>query len=535
MLMPETKTALDAQLFNETFKKVIEEIRLFIVGIDEKGKIIYANNFFIKTTGYTAAEVLDKDIFDIFIPVNKIETFDKKIKAIMTNNYSMQSENPILKKDGTVLYVDWSNFPITAGNKPVGVLSIGTDITSHIEIVNLLSLNEKTMRDRAELFAKQNQELEKLEKALEQEKKGVEKKVEERTAELIQEKARLLASINSFPYGFLVTDNQDNVVVANETLGSIFGVKRIEWHINDLRDFLSGAVNFPKFYGLVKTSKKPYLMRDIDLERKFLEVYIAPIFLSPLSNETIGNIILVTDITEQKIIERSKDEFFSIASHELRTPLTAIRGNAELLKKHYETQINDKNFSEMIADIGTSSVRLIGLVNEFLNTSRLEQGKMQFKQEEVDIAEVVQDVIKELQPNAGLKNLTLKWNESQTNLPKVLADRDRVREVILNLISNAITYTDRGGCVISAAMNDPKYVKISVSDSGKGIPPQSQNLLFRKFQQANTNIYTRDSARSTGLGLYISKLMVEAMRGSIFLEKSQVGEGSTFSFTLPVA
>lgn len=534
IIMPAQQTDFEKQLINLALDKIVNEMHLLVIGVDTECKIIYANQFFLKSTGYTLNEVLGKDIIDIFIPINKIETFDKKIKAVIENNYSMRSENPIFKKNGTKLYVDWFNCPILQDRHPVGVLSVGTDVTSHTEIVKLLSLNEKTMRDRAELYATQNKALEKLEIELELEKRGVEKKVEERTAELNQEKARLLAAINNFPYGFLVTDVDDNVVIANETLGSIFGVKRVEWHLNYLRDFLSGSVNFLKYYGLVKTSKKPYLIKDIDLERKFLEVYIAPIFLSPLSNETIGNIVLVTDITEQKITERSKDEFFSIASHELRTPLTAIRGNAELIKKHYQAKINDAKFNEIIDDIGSSSVRLIGLVNEFLNMSRLEQGKMQFKQEEFDPTEIIEEVIKELLPNANAKNLFIKWVASANKLPLVLADRDRTREILINLISNGLTYSDRGGCVVTAVASD-KNVKISVSDSGKGIPSQNQNLLFRKFQQANENLYTRDAARSTGLGLYISKLMVEAMRGAIYLEKSEIGVGSTFVFTLPVA
>jgi PAS domain S-box-containing protein len=534
MLMPNNSDAVDMQLFNSAMQKIVDDIRLFVVGISAAGKVIYANPFFLKTTGYSPAEILDKNFFDLFIPVSKIETFDKTIAAVMENNYSMQSETPILKKDGTKLYVDWSNFPIFDGKKSVGVISVGTDVTSHLEIVNLLSLNEKTMRDRADLYEKQNKELEKLEVALQAEKEGVERKVVERTAEVLQEKARLLASINSFPYGFLVTDRDDNVALANNTLGSIFNIKRTEWHLNDLRDLLGTEVSFLKFYGLVKTSKKPYLMRDIDLERKFLEIYIAPIFLSPLSNETIGNVILVTDITEQKIIERSKDEFFSIASHELRTPLTAIRGNAELIKKHYDSKVNDKNFSEMVEDIGTSSVRLIALVNEFLNTSRLEQGKMQFKMTEFSMPELINEVIKQLQPNADAKSLYIKCVPCTTELPNVIADRDKTREILINLISNGLTYTDRGGVVVTASVVD-KSIKVSVEDSGKGMSPQSQNLLFRKFQQASTNIYTRDAARSSGLGLYIAKLMVENMRGTIYLERSEVGVGSTFTFTLPTA
>jgi PAS domain S-box-containing protein len=533
-LMPNKNQDIEEQLINQTLNSVVDRIKMLVVGFDRGGKIIYVNPFFLSATGYKKDEVVNKDIFDVFIPVNKIEAFDKKVKAIMENNYSMQSENPILKKDKSKMFVQWHNFPINSGNQPVGVLSVGVDITQHVEIVHLLSLNEQTMRERAELYAQQNAELEKLEHALEKEKDTVEKKVEQRTGELNHEKAKLLASINSFPYGLLVTYNDDKVVLANERLSVIFGIKKVEWRIDDIQTFLSVSTNFKKYYGLVKTSKQPYLIKNIDLERKFLEVYVAPIFLNALSSETIGNLILVTDITEQKILERSKDEFFSIASHELRTPLTAIRGNIEIIRQHYADVIKEPTFTEIIEDIETSSERLIGLVNEFLNMSKLEQGKMRFKQEVFDIVETAKGAVVELQSTAQAKNLFIKLETPPTGMPSVIADSDRCHEIFVNLISNALNYTTHGGCTVKLEQ-DGRTIKISVIDTGKGIQTQNQNLLFRKFQQANDNLYTRDVSQSSGLGLYISKLMVESMRGSIYLEKSEVGIGSVFVFTLPIA
>ncbi len=521
-------------VLSKNVQKVINQIRLLVVGVDHTGHIIYTNPFFLSSTGYTEKELSNKEMYTLFLSANKVETFDKQLQAVLNNNYSMQTESPLMKKDGNVIYVDWHNFSVELAPGVVGMLSIGINITSNVEIVHLLTLNEQTMRARADLFAKQNAELEKLEEALQLEKRSVEDKVEKRTSELNEEKARLLASINSIPHGFMVTDNDDNVIMTNNKMESIFGVKKVEWRLNDLRDFLSGTVNFLKFYGLVKTSKKPHLIKDIDLERKFLEIYIAPIFLSPLSDDTIGSIILVSDVTEQKIIQRSKDEFFSIASHELRTPLTAIRGNAELVKKHYQEKLNDNTFNEMIADIETSSERLIGLVNEFLNMSRLEQGKMQFREEEFSLPDIIIDVVKELGANAQAKGLYINFETPKEKISKVFADSDRVREILINLISNGLSYTEKGGCTISIEPGR-RQVKVKVTDTGKGIPLQSQNLLFRKFQQANQNIYARDISRSTGLGLYISKLMIEEMRGTIYLEKSEVGVGSTFVFTLPLA
>lgn len=526
----------------------LDQLHLLVLCIDSGGKILYANAHFLSLTGFTFDEAVGKSLYDTFVPVNKIETVAQKYSLIINNRYSMESEHPVLKKDGSQIIVAWHNVPIKLDADSYGVISIGSDITSRVEIELLLSLNEKTMRERAEIYEKQNRILEdtkvgmlnllddakRLEEELQYQKKNIENTVQQRTHELNEEKARLVAAINSFPYGFLVLNSEDRVVMVNEKLETIFSVRRIEWQLKDLDESLGEAAGFMSNYKKVKTEKKPVLIKEIDLERRFLDVYIAPIFLNPLSLETIGHIILVNDITEQKIIEKSKDEFFSIASHELRTPLTAIRGNAELIKKYYAGKIEDNTFVEMLGDIQSSSERLIDLVNEFLNMSKLEQGKMQFVKENVDICELISGVIAELTSTAQNKGLYLNFESKVSGTPKVYADFNKLKEVAINLISNALAYTDEGGCTVTVEINMDQ-VKVSVSDTGKGIPPQNQNLLFRKFQQANYNLYTRDVAKSTGLGLYISKLIIGALNGSIYLESSKVGEGSTFVFTLPVA
>jgi signal transduction histidine kinase len=119
-------------------------------------------------------------------------------------------------------------------------------------------------------------------------------------------------------------------------------------------------------------------------------------------------------------------------------------------------------------------------------------------------------------------------------LPLVHADPDRTRQIIINLVGNAIKFTDKGGVTIHLT-TDKQVVKIAVSDTGKGMPLASHHLLFRKFQQASNNALTRDSTRGTGLGLYISQLMATGMHGKLYLESSEVGHGSTFTLELPVA
>jgi signal transduction histidine kinase len=247
----------------------------------------------------------------------------------------------------------------------------------------------------------------------------------------------------------------------------------------------------------------------------------------------LGVVILLEDITEAKLLQKAKDDFFSIASHELRTPLTTIRGNTSLIMQYFADEIKSPDLKEMIGDIHTSAVRLIGLVNDFLNTSRLEQGRMQFKKEAFDITSTVIACQKELNQMALERKLYLRVEVSLgQRLPPAFADPDKVKEIILNLMSNALKFTDTGGVSVQIRQLGP-MLKVSVIDTGRGIPESSKSMLFGKFQQASNNPLIRDPKRSTGLGLYISRLMVKGMGGEIGLESTEEGKGSIFSFTIP--
>ena len=129
--------------------------------------------------------------------------------------------------------------------------------------------------------------------------------------------------------------------------------------------------------------------------------------------------------------------------------------------------------------------------------------------------------------------LFLKFAPPAQEIPKVFADNDKTRQIIINLIGNSLKYTEKGGVTVSIE-KDESFVKLQVSDTGRGIEEDQQNLLFRKFQQTERSILTRDTTQGTGLGLYISKLMIEGMGGKIASEKSEPNIGSVFSFTLPI-
>jgi signal transduction histidine kinase len=264
-----------------------------------------------------------------------------------------------------------------------------------------------------------------------------------------------------------------------------------------------------------------------------LHIFIAPIVTMGNKNfSVIGNVMLVENITEQKLLERSKDEFFSIASHELRTPLTAIRGNTSMIMDYYQNELKDPQVKEMVSDVHESSIRLISIVNDFLDMSRLELGKIEFKKDSLDLSKLIPEVIKEYQVTGSRKGVSIVFKDAG-KVPSAVGDEDRFKQVLINLIGNGLKFTEKGEIAISLKV-EGNSVKVLVSDTGMGISEENQKLLFRKFQQAESNIITRDTTRGTGLGLYISKMMVEKMGGQIKLEESAVGKGTTFSFTLPI-
>jgi len=264
-------------------------------------------------------------------------------------------------------------------------------------------------------------------------------------------------------------------------------------------------------------------------------VSTAPV-ISAHDDSVEGVVVLVEDITEAKIVERSKQEFFSIASHELRTPLTAIRGNTRMIQEFYPEHLKDDGLREMIEDIHTSSIRLIEIVNDFLDASSLEQGKIKFDMQDFAIDEIIEKVTDEMSSVAASKKLSLETDGTLSQLPRVHGDANRIKQVVYNLVGNAMKFTEHGSIKISADVNEAEaMVTIRVTDTGPGITPEGQQLLFHKFQQTNESLHTRDATRGTGLGLYISKLIVEEMGGTMQLDKSEPGKGSTFSFTIPTA
>lgn len=421
-------------------------------------------------------------------------------------------------------------------------VSINQMLVDLAESNSNLTESNTSLKKEKEIAEQKTTELEKSKFAvlnlledIDAEKNKAEQTVLLRTQELREEKARLLASINSLSFGFVLADADDHILLKNPVLGHILDITDDIKSIHDITKLLQHPdskvdLDIAASCKRCMELKEPVEFKEVPYGKKFLRIICAPV---AAAKDIIGYIFLVEDITEAKVMERSREEFFAVASHELRTPLTAIRGNADMLLTMFADKIIDKDVKEMLGDIEASSVRLITVVNDFLEVSRLEQGRIEIKKENFDLYELIEKVIRDLKTTVEKKGITLSLLSPNSSVRTVLADKNRTEQVLLNLIGNATKFTQQGDIAVGVEQ-EGNFLKVRVTDTGAGISPHNQTLLFRKFQQAGEDMLARDVSQSTGLGLYISRLIMQTMGGEIGLEKSELGKGSTFFFTLPV-
>jgi signal transduction histidine kinase len=226
-------------------------------------------------------------------------------------------------------------------------------------------------------------------------------------------------------------------------------------------------------------------------------------------------------------LDKAKNEFISIASHQLRTPLGSMRWGLELLQ--IEAEACSETAKKQLDQIYRSTLRMIQLVSDFLNVARIEQGRVKDALETVEIMKIIEAVIKEMEIEAGKKSIIISLNK-KAEIPEIVIDVKRFREIIQNLISNAVRYTlPRGKVSVEVDLKDD-FVIISVADTGIGIPEKEKAKIFTKFARAENA--TKIDHEGSGLGLYIVKAFVEDLGGKIWLE-SEEGKGSTFYVSLP--
>lgn len=233
---------------------------------------------------------------------------------------------------------------------------------------------------------------------------------------------------------------------------------------------------------------------------------------------------------ELKELDQAKSDFMNIASHQLRTPLSGIIGYLSMvIEEDYGKVAKDQK--KILSGVFTASRRLSRLVDTFLNVSRIEAGKFFINLQTVSIEDVLETEIGEMSFNAKDKKIKLIFERSKKPLPKIKLDIDKIKDVIINLIDNAIKYTSKGSVTVSA-MKEGKFIHVKIKDTGVGIPTDQVDKLFSKFFRARG--IAKIQPDGSGLGLYIAKRIVEAHEGRIWVESDGLGKGTTFQFMIPL-
>jgi signal transduction histidine kinase len=226
---------------------------------------------------------------------------------------------------------------------------------------------------------------------------------------------------------------------------------------------------------------------------------------------------------------RLKSDFLATMSHELRTPLTSVLGFSDVLAN--STGLNDKQ-KRWIGNIRSGGDQLMSLINDILDLAKIEAGKMQLVPSVFEMPDVCEGLLTMFKPLAEKKNIDLRGQYAE-GIPSVRQDRGKVQQILQNLLSNAIKFTPEGGWVVLRADSEPGFVVLIVQDTGVGIAPEEQELVFEKFRQAGRNLMTREHG-GTGLGLSIVRELVRLLGGSVTLQ-SELGRGSTFTVRLPLS
>ena len=345
----------------------------------------------------------------------------------------------------------------------------------------------------------------------------------------IVEKQRSEAIVQSIADGIIVVDRELKIIALNSIAANVANVKSMLATNNHFLDIFSDRTLYQHLKHTAETGTAPKLEDDIlSVKREqhtlFYKFAITPVVSE--AEEVIGAILLLQDVTKFKELDNLKSEFVATASHELRTPLTGMAMSLNLLAETTEDKLSESE-SELLDSAVEDVERLRGLVNDLLDLSKIESGKIDLDLVDMSVNFLLHKAVTALNIQAKQNNVTL-IEQSLSEGIKTKVDANKIIWVLTNLIANALRYSDPGGKIEIGATSRNSWIEIFVSDRGAGIPIEYQSKIFDKFVQVETD----KDVGGSGLGLAICKEMVQAHGGRIWVD-STVGEGSTFTFTVP--
>jgi two-component system cell cycle sensor histidine kinase PleC len=495
--------AMNLKKERDTLRIIMENTGTHLAYLNSNFNFLRVNSAFAEGSGRKREELIGKNYFELFPNPEYQAIFEK---AGETGEAIELKARPLEFADQPwkgITYWNWSLVPIKDASGKVGrfVLSL-TDVTDHI-------------------------------------------RAEQAVGKALAYAERIL---DTAPVPLVILDNHLNVKTANHAFFRTFKVS-----IEDIKDKLlydigNREFDIPQLRELLeKIIPGNTEVYDFEVENEFPIIGRRTMLLNARSFYHEGTdmiFLVIEDITERKKIReilienerltyanKARSEFLTIMSHELRTPLTSVIGYSILLKEKNKGKLNEKQ--EFYVDgILSNSKHLLDLINGTLDLAKIEAGKLELVIESISVQEIINEILILMKERASSRNVLLK-KEFDSDLGVIEADRQKFKQILFNLLSNALKFSkEEGGIITVSAKKEGDMAKISVSDTGIGIKEEDIPKLFQKFEQLDSGISRKYGG--TGLGLAITKQLVELHGGKITVE-SRYGEGSTFTFLLPIA
>jgi len=353
------------------------------------------------------------------------------------------------------------------------------------------------------------------------------KEMSEETEAAEEETKKILAVVTYLADGLLVFDKNSKLSLMNPQAAKLLKIES-EKVLGQPILALSRFPNFQPLISFLGGGIREVSKKEIAIKENFiLEVSSVSMIVK---KEKIGSLVILHDVSKEKLVERMKSEFVTLAAHQLRTPASIVKWTTRMLLDGEMGEMTREQKEEIEKAYKTNE-KMIRLVDDLLNVAQIEAGQYLSKLVLSNIEEVIQSVINFYGEKIKQKNLKFQFQKSEEKLPQVMLDKEKMIIAIKNILDNAVRYTSAGGSVIISIKMRIEEIEVQIQDTGLGIPRNQQNKVFAKFFRA-TNIKKIDT-EGTGLGLYIAKNIIEAHGGRLWFE-SEKGKGSTFYFIIPV-
>ena len=504
----------------------IQELSAFlplaICAVNPFGLLITINSAFQDLTGYKEAEAIGKRMEKMF--ANGKEFRDLISSESVLKKKKQKRKMILLVKSGREIPVSMSISARRDENGEfIGYFIALLDIEDFEKLRESL---EKKVKERTGDLERKTEELRESRVAL----MNVLEDVENARMLAEEEKNKTMAIITNFSDGLLFFDFENKLSLINSQAKSFFNIKSSKLIGKRLSEF-SKKSELDSLVDVIKNSKnsriKEVYREELNLKKNvFFEV--STVFLKR-DKKKIGSLIIIHDVSREKVVERLKTEFVSLSAHQLRTPLSAIKWTLRMLLDGDLGKVNPDQ-KEYIEKTYKSNERMIALVNDLLNVTRIEEGRYLYRKTTTEVQPLIEFVISSLRDKTKKQKIKLEFIKPKKKVPKIKVDVEKVRMAIYNIINNAISYTPHGGKVDVSLMGEKDGVRVEVSDNGIGIPKDQQKRVFSKFFRAGNAV--REETTGTGLGLYITKNIIEAHNGKVWFD-SKEGKGTTFYFTIP--